>query len=85
VRDRQWGVLFSHASDQVTPGLVGEPHETLLAAVDEGIRVGQASGVRFVVMLREDDGQGWRSRDGIDPRAKLEEGIASGFHGNGWR
>lgn len=63
---KQYGILFSHASETVIPGLVWGSYERMKDAVAYAQEVAQAQGVEYVIMTRSDASEDW-----IDPKTGL--------------
>jgi hypothetical protein len=76
-----YGILFSHASEDTIPGLVSGSFPNMVAASNAAIKVTRAAGVRFTLVQRSSPDAPWLSRKGLTPRERLHEGINADWHG----
>jgi len=77
--EQVYGVLFSHASENVWPDLVTGEFPTMLEASTYGSRVQAVQGVRYKVMRKTNNE--WHSLTGQTARQALTEGVDRGFTG----
>lgn len=77
----EYGVLFSHASEDTVPGLVVTGFPSRTKATSHAASICRASGVRALILWRATGDDPWAATNGLGAPDALRDGIERGWRG----